>query len=204
MSLSLSDDLLILKEFNFSPQLLVGVDEAGRGPLAGPLVVAGVLFATDVVIDGINDSKKLTAKKREELEPIIKDKALAFHIEIIELEMIQKLNIYQASKWGMITCFQEISKKIHVDILLTDAMKISKKELHTNTIPIIKGDSKSFHIAAASILAKRARDEIMCQLDHEYPQYQWKQNKGYPTKNHRENIKKYGITPYHRKNYKLI
>lgn len=206
IGLSIARDQEIVKELlGRDLCLIIGTDEAGRGPLAGPLVVVGVCFGKDGDIPEVFDSKKLTAKKREELAPLIKEKALAYHIEIISLDDIKKLNIYQASKWGMIRVCQEIQKKLSCSVLLTDAMKISPVELpHTEVISIVKGDQKSFHIAAASILAKTERDKIMKDLHKEYPNYQWDRNKGYPTKAHREALIQYGVSPYHRKGFKLF
>ena len=208
MELSILNDIEIVTNTlgaNTSNAYFVGTDEAGRGPLAGPLVVAGVLFEKDIIIPEIFDSKKLSEKKRDLLAPKIKELALAYHIEIISLSQIQELNIYQASKWGMIKCFLEIQKKIDVQILLTDAIKISFVELpNVDVIPLIKGDQKSFHIAAASILAKTERDKIMLELHQEFPEYHWDKNKGYPTKLHRLALQEFGITPYHREGFKLL
>ena len=208
MQLSILNDIEIVQNTlgaSSSESYFVGTDEAGRGPLAGPLVVAGVLFEKDIIIPEIFDSKKLSEKKRDLLAPKIKELALAYHIEIISLSQIQELNIYQASKWGMIKCFLEIQKKIDVQILLTDAMKISFVELpKVDVIPLIKGDQKSFHIAAASILAKTERDKIMLELHQEFPKYHWDKNKGYPTKLHRLALQEFGISPYHREGFKLL
>ncbi|SFB67278.1 RNase HII [Brevinema andersonii] len=201
------NDLLLYERkcYQLGFPLVVGVDEAGRGPLAGPLVVAGVLFHYGFFIEGVTDSKKISAKKRQKLEIIIKNEALAYAVEIIPLEVIKQKNIYQASKWGMIQCFTKIQKKIEVQALLTDAMRISEKELPKVYVEsIIKGDQKSFHIAAASILAKMERDRIMETLHEEYPIYNWCKNKGYPTLEHKNAIKNYGISPYHRTNFKLF
>ena len=208
MQLSILNDIEIVQNTlgaSSSESYFVGTDEAGRGPLAGPLVVAGVLFEKDIIIPEIFDSKKLSEKKRDLLAPKIKELALAYHIEVISLSQIQELNIYQASKWGMIKCFLEIQKKIDVQILLTDAMKISFVELpKVDVIPLIKGDQKSFHIAAASILAKTERDKIMLELHQEFPKYHWDKNKGYPTKLHRLALQEFGISPYHREGFKLL
>ena len=157
--------------------LIAGADEAGRGPLAGPLVVAACILPKDFNHELIMDSKKLTEKKREQ----------AF--EIISVEETDNLNIYQASKQGMITCFSKLAAK--PQLFLTDAMPIST--LDVETIDIIKGDSKSKNIAAASILAKVTRDRIMVELDKKYPQYGFKNHKGYGTKKHIEAIKEFGI-----------
>ena len=208
MQLSILNDIEIVQNTlgaSSSESYFVGTDEAGRGPLAGPLVVAGVLFEKDIIIPEIFDSKKLSEKKRDLLAPKIKELALAYHIEVISLSQIQELNIYQASKWGMIKCFLEIQKKIDVQILLTDAMKISFVELpKVDVISLIKGDQKSFHIAAASILAKTERDKIMLELHQEFPKYHWDKNKGYPTKLHRLALQEFGISPYHREGFKLL
>lgn len=169
--------------------LIAGADEAGRGPLAGPLVVAACILPRDFNHELIMDSKKLTEKKREQAFEIIKENAVAFHIEIISVEEIDNLNIYQASKQGMITCFLKLAAK--PQLFLTDAMPIST--LDVETIDIIKGDSKSKNIAAASILAKVTRDRIMVELDKKYPQYGFKNHKGYGTKKHIEAIKEFGI-----------
>lgn len=169
--------------------LIAGADEAGRGPLAGPLVVAACILPKDFNHELIMDSKKLTEKKREQAFEIIKENAVAFYIEIISVEEIDNLNIYQASKQGMITCFSKLAAK--PQLFLTDAMPIST--LDVETIDIIKGDSKSKNIAAASILAKVTRDRIMVELDKKYPQYGFKNHKGYGTKKHIEAIKEFGI-----------
>ncbi|MGL4394545.1 MAG: ribonuclease HII [Brevinema sp.] len=206
MSLTIQDDLNIVRQFIPDYRdYMVGTDEAGRGPIAGPLVVAGVLFDLETHIDQVMDSKKISEKIRLNLELEIKERALAYHVEIVSLEKIAELNIYQASKWGMIRCFEKIQKKVAVSTLLTDAMKISPVELpHARVISLIKGDQKSFHIAAASILAKVARDRLMSELAENYPQYDWHKNKGYPTKRHRDAIREYGATPHHRKEFKLL
>ncbi|MGL4388935.1 MAG: ribonuclease HII [Brevinema sp.] len=206
MSLTIKDDLFIIRQYypDFL-EYLVGTDEAGRGPIAGPLVVAGVLFDLETFIEDVMDSKKISETKRYNLENLIKQQALAYHIEIVPLTKIQDLNIYQASKWGMIECFKEIQKKVSVSTLLTDAMKITPYELpEIKIISLVKGDQKSFHIAAASILAKVARDRLMRELAQQFPHYGWEQNKGYPTKKHREAIQQYGITSHHRKEFKLL
>lgn len=178
-------------------RLVIGIDEAGRGPLAGPLVVAGVVFPKDYMSEEIYDSKQLTEKKREQLYEVIIRDALYYDVVIVEVETIEKLNILEATRWGM----SEIAKKANVDIVLTDALKLNvDKEVND----IIKGDQKSISIAAASILAKVTRDRIMCQMDEKYPEYNFKSNKGYPTKQHFEALEKYGITEIHRKNYKPV
>lgn len=178
-------------------KLVIGIDEAGRGPLAGPLVVAGVVFPKDYISEEIYDSKQLTEKKREQLYEVIIRDALYYDVVIVEVETIEKLNILEATRWGM----SEIAKKANVDIVLTDALKL---DIDKEVVDIVKGDQKSISIAAASILAKVTRDRIMCQMDEKYPEYNFKSNKGYPTKQHFEALEKYGITEIHRKNYKPV
>ena len=169
--------------------LIAGADEAGRGPLAGPLVVAACILPKDFNHELIMDSKKLTEKKREQAFEIIKENAIAYHIEIISVDQIDRSNIYQESKQGMITCFHKIAAK--PQLFLTDAMPI--KTLDVPVIDLIKGDAKSKNIAAASILAKVTRDRIMMELDGKYPQYGFKSHKGYGTKKHIEAIKEFGL-----------
>ncbi len=177
--------------------LLAGVDEVGRGPLAGPVVAAAVVFENGTNITGINDSKKLTEKRREELNEIIKTKALSFGFGIIEHYEIDEINILQATLKAMKIAVENL--KIKPDIILIDGNKSFNTKTETKTI--IKGDSKSFSIAAASILAKVKRDSMMKKEAEKYPQYYWEKNKGYGTKQHIEAIKKYGITPLHRKTF---
>ena len=176
---------------------VVGLDEAGRGPLAGPLVVAAVIFPNDYRNAEINDSKQLSDKKRRELEIEIKEHAIAYQVEEISLEDIDKLNIYQASKEGMIRCLKKLEGKY--DAVLTDAMPLQGYKCPV--ISLIHGDALSLSIAAASILAKVHRDDIMLKFDKIYPEYDFKENKGYGTKKHLEALAKYGVTPIHRKSY---
>lgn len=183
------------KEYqNKGYKYLAGCDEAGRGPMAGPLVVASCILG-DNYIDGIRDSKKISSKKREELEKIIKDRAIDYKIVFINEKDVDKLNVYQASKKGMIDCVRGLSK---VDYVLTDAMPIN---FEYPTTSIIRGDDTSAAIAAASILAKTARDRFMVLLDKEYPMYGFINNKGYCTKVHMAAIEKYGICKYHRTSF---
>ena len=179
-------------------ELIAGADEAGRGPLAGPLVVAACILPKDFNHELINDSKKLTEKKRELAFDIIISNATAYSIEIIEVDQIDRSNIYQESKQGMIKCFNKIAAK--PQLFLTDAMPITG--LDVEVISLIKGDSKSKNIAAASILAKVTRDRIMYELDKKYPEYGFKNHKGYGTKKHIEAIKEFGlIEGVHRVSY---
>ncbi len=178
---------------------IIGLDEAGRGPMAGPLVVAGVILPEGYYDERINDSKQLTEKKREELYDIIIENALAYSIQIIDIEEVDKLNVYRASQIGMIRAIQQIN--IKPDYALTDAMPLGNVIEH---LSIIKGDAKSISIAAASILAKVTRDRIMIEYDKQYPQYQFKKHKGYPTKQHKEALKTYGVCPIHRRSFKPV
>lgn len=178
-------------------QLLVGIDEAGRGPLAGPLVVAGVVFPKDYDTGEIYDSKKLTEKKREELFEIIKRDALFYDIEIVDEKTIDRLNILEATRQAMST----IALKAPVNVVLTDAMKLY---IDKEVIDLVKGDQKSGSIAAGSILAKVTRDHIMYELDKKYPEYGFAQNKGYPTKAHLEALQTYGVLDVHRRSYRPV
>ena len=186
------------KYYSEGYSVVAGTDEAGRGPLVGPVVCACVAFPKDYDNEEINDSKKLTPKKRERLYDIIMNDALAVGISIIPASKIDEINILEASRLGMKNAYLEVNKKIHVDILLTDAMDI---DLSIPVIKIIKGDAKSISIAAASIIAKVTRDRILDELDEKYPMYGFKKHKGYPTKAHLEAINKYGIFDEYRKSY---
>lgn len=184
-----------LKYYEKGISLLAGVDEAGRGPLAGPVVAAAVIFEKGKYIEGINDSKKLTEKKREELFEQILTEALAVEVAIIEVKEIEKLNILNAALKAMKTAVEKLNPK--PEFILIDGNK-----KFTTNIPaeaIVKGDAKSFVIGAASIVAKVTRDRIMRELDKRFPEYYWAKNKGYGTKQHIEAIKKYGVTEHHRK-----
>ncbi len=175
---------------------IVGTDEAGRGPMAGPLVVAACLLPRNLKIEGLNDSKKLTPKKREELFDIIKKEAIEYHIEVIDVEKVDRLNVYQASKWGMEQCIKQF--RTAIDYVLSDAMPL---DIDVEYLAIIKGDAKSASIAAASILAKVTRDHIMIDFDKVYPQYNFKKHKGYVTKEHVLALEKYGVCPIHRRSF---
>ena len=179
--------------------VIAGTDEAGRGPLVGPVVAACVVLPNDYNNEEINDSKKLTEKKREKLYDIIMKDALAVGVSIISAKEIDEINILEASRKGMIESFKEANKKIKIDVLLTDAMEI--KTLDIPVEKIIKGDAKSISIAAASIIAKVTRDRLLLELDKKYPKYGFSSHKGYPTKKHLEAIEKYGIFDEYRKTY---
>lgn len=174
-----------------------GIDEAGRGPLAGPVVASVVVFKQGTKIEGINDSKKLSEAKREELFDIIKEEALDYGIGIVNNEEIDEFNILNATYMAMKKALNCLKKS--PDYLLIDAATIPGVDIAQN--PIIKGDSKSISIAAASILAKVTRDNLMYQYDEMYPEYGFKGHKGYGTKEHYEAIEKHGITPIHRKSF---
>ena len=179
--------------------VIAGTDEAGRGPLVGPVVAACVVLPNDYNNDEINDSKKLTEKKREKLYDIIMKDALSVGVSIISAKEIDEINILEASRKGMIESYKEANKKIKIDVLLTDAMKIDTLDIPVEKI--IKGDAKSISIAAASIIAKVTRDRLLLELDKKYPEYGFKDHKGYPTKKHLEAIEKYGIFDEYRKTY---
>ena len=189
------EDKYISEGFNY----IGGTDEAGRGPLVGPVVASCVVFPKDYDNEEINDSKKLTEKKREKLYDIIMKDAIAVGIGIVSNKEIDEINILEASRKAMILAYEEACKKIKIDVLLTDAMKIDSLDIKVE--PIIKGDQKSISIGAASIIAKVTRDRILYELDRKYPMYELKKHKGYPTKRHIELINKYGVTEDYRKTY---
>lgn len=180
-------------------QLIAGVDEVGRGPLAGPVAAAAVILPEDFYLAGIDDSKKLTENKREEYSEIIKRDALAIGISMIPASVIDVINIYEATKKAMISAINGLAQK--PDFILIDAMRL---DTPSPSESIIKGDAKSISIAAASIVAKVARDHLMKDLAKSYPQYGFEQNMGYGTKAHIDAIYQYGITPYHRKSFAPI
>lgn len=176
--------------------LIAGVDEVGRGPLVGPVVAAAVILPKGFFNDKINDSKKLSEKRREELYALIRENALSIGVGIVSNERIDEINIYQATKEAMIEALNNLD--IKPEHVLIDAMKL---DLDVPSTSIIKGDAKSESIAAASIIAKVTRDHMMDELDLKYPMYNYKKNKGYPTKEHLDAIKKYGVTNLYRKSY---
>lgn len=174
---------------------ICGCDEAGRGPMAGPLVASGVILPVGYKLDSLDDSKKLSAKKRDELFDIIKRDALYYEIEVISVEDVDILNVYEASKIAMTRCVERMQM---TDYVLTDCMPL---DIDLPVLSLIKGDSKSGSIAAASVLAKVTRDRIMMELDKLYPQYEFSKHKGYVTKRHLELLEKYGVSPVHRKSF---
>ncbi len=182
-------------------KVVAGIDEAGRGPLAGPVVVAAVILDFNKAIEGLNDSKKLSIKQREILFKKIKENAKAWKISIISPEMIDEINILQASLLGMKQAAENL--EIKPDFCLIDGNRIPG-DLKLVAEAFVKGDSRLASIAAASILAKVTRDEIMDRLHQKYPRYGFNKNRGYPTKQHLEAINRYGILPCHRLSYKPV
>lgn len=186
------------KLWNLGYENIAGCDEAGRGPLFGPVVAASVILPHDFVLEGLNDSKKLSEKKREKYYPIIMEKALAVSVSVVESDEIDKINIYEASRQGMLRATNSL--KVKPDYIITDAMPLDG----FTSVPheaIIKGDAKSITIAAASVIAKVTRDRIMYEIDKVHPEYEFKKHKGYQTKKHLELIEKYGIIDGYRRTY---
>lgn len=180
---------------------IVGVDEAGRGPLCGPVVAACCILPKEYKNEHINDSKKLSEKKREIAYKEIIENALDYGIGIVDAKRIDEINIYEATKEAMHIAISKL--KISYDLILTDAMKLQNEKVEV--IPLIKGDAKCECIAAASIIAKVTRDHILEEYDKKYPQYGFKSHKGYGTKKHIEAIKHYGIIKdFHRESYEPI
>ena len=192
----------MLKNHYYSEyELEAGCDEAGRGCLAGSVYAAAVIFPKDYHNDELNDSKQLSAKKRYALREIVERDALAWAVGIVTPEEIDKINILNASILAMHRALDQL--KVRPEAVIVDGNKFKPyHDLPYTTI--VKGDGKYLSIAAASILAKTFRDDYMDRLAEEYPQYDWRGNKGYPTKKHREAIKQYGITPYHRHSFNLL
>ena len=179
-------------------QNICGIDEAGRGPLAGPVVVAGVIMPQDSMWEWVNDSKKVTEKRREKLYDSIIEEAISYSVVIIGQDVIDEINILNATKQGVTKVVEELD--IKPDLILVDALT----HIDTKGVPydsIIKGDAKCYNIAAASILAKVTRDRIMRQWDEIYPQYGFTTHKGYGTAKHIEAIKEYGLCPIHRRSF---
>ena len=179
--------------------IIGGVDEVGRGPLIGSVIAACVVLPKDFVLEGLTDSKKLSEKKRDEYYNIIKEKAIAIGIGIVDEKKIDEINIYEATKVAMKEAIKNTNIKL--DHVLIDAMPL---DIEVDTTSIIKGDAKSISIAAASVIAKVTRDRMMYELDKIYPMYDLASNKGYGTKKHIEAIKKYGITKYHRLSFNPV
>lgn len=179
-------------------EYICGIDEAGRGPLAGPVVVAGVIMPKDSMIEGVNDSKKVSEKKREKLYDVILEEAISYSVAIIGQDIIDEINILNATKQGVTEVVEGLDVK--PNLILVDALT----HINTKGIPydsIIKGDAKCYNIAAASIIAKVTRDRIMREWDEIYPQYGFINHKGYGTAKHIEALKEYGPCPIHRRTF---
>ena len=177
---------------------ICGIDEAGRGPLAGPVVIAGVIMPEDSMIEGVNDSKKISEKKRELLYDKIIEEAISYSVAIIGQDVIDEINILNATKKGLTNVVEGLD--VRPDLIIVDALE----HIDTKGIPyesIIKGDAKCYSIAAASILAKVTRDRIMREWDLVYPQYGFAKHKGYGTAFHIQAIKEYGLCPIHRRSF---
>ncbi len=190
---------------NKSKEYLIGTDEAGRGPLAGPVVAAAVCFKEVTqeileILDAVNDSKKLTHKKRAELFEIIKEHCI-YSITVIDVKEIETINILQAALKAMRLSCEEVAKQLdnEAEVFVDGNKKVPNLTLPQRTI--VKGDGTSASIAAASILAKVYRDELMCEYAKKFPEYDWENNKGYGSAKHIEAIKKYGVTQHHRKSF---
>ena len=191
----------MLLSYHTQGMIEAGCDEAGRGPLAGPVAAAAVILPPDFKHKLLNDSKQLTEKQRDLLRPIIEKEAISFGVSTIGNHKIDEINILNASFYAMHCSINQLS--IKPEALLIDGNRFNPYD----GIPhhcIIKGDGKYLSIAAASVLAKTYRDELMVKLHHEFPMYNWQQNKGYPTKEHRGAIREFGVTDYHRKSFKLL
>ncbi|WP_449017717.1 ribonuclease HII [Prevotella sp.] len=191
----------MLKSHYYEDLIEAGCDEAGRGCLAGSVYAAAVILPPDYENELLNDSKKLTAKKRYTLREEIERDAIAWAVGIVTPEEIDKINILNASFLAMHRALDQL--KVRPEAVIVDGNRFkSYQDLPSTTI--VKGDGKYLSIAAASILAKTYRDDYMLSLAEEYPQYDWQSNMGYPTKKHRQAIREHGITPYHRKSYNLL
>ena len=191
----------MLLPFHTKGKIEAGCDEAGRGCLAGPVVASAVILPPGFKHELLNDSKKLTEKQRYKLRPIIEREAIAWGVGLLDNNEIDEVNILKASFYAMHRAIDKL--KTTPNSLLIDGNRfIEYKEIEHHTI--IKGDGKYLSIAAASVLAKTYRDDIMLKYHKEFPNYDWKSNKGYPTKKHREGIAKHGATKYHRMSFKLL
>ena len=191
----------MLLDHYYEGKVEAGCDEAGRGCLAGSVYAAAVILPVGYQNELLNDSKQLTEKRRYELRDIIQHDAVAWAVGIVTPEEIDKINILNASILAMHRALDQL--QVRPEAVIVDGNRFKKyKDLPHTTI--VKGDGKYLSIAAASILAKTYRDDYMNQLAEEYPQYDWRSNKGYPTKKHREAIRQYGTTPYHRMSYNLL
>ncbi len=200
VELAKSDNYLYEKELiSKGITLIAGVDEVGRGPLVGPVVAAAVILPLNFKLDGLTDSKKLSEKKRNEFDKIIKEQCISYGIAEVSNEVIDEVNIYEATKIAMKKAIAKLNPK--PEHILIDAMHL---DIDIPTTSIIKGDFKSLTIAAASVLAKVYRDNLMYELDKKYPYYNYKKNKGYPTKEHIEALYKYGTLKCYRKTFNPV
>ncbi len=179
-------------------KFIAGCDEAGRGPLYGPVVAGCCVLPEDFKLEGLTDSKQLTEKKREKYFDYIKENSIAWAVGIVSPKEIDEINILEASRKAMTIALNEVRRKIKVDYVITDAMKLNTD---IEVLPIIKGDAKSITIAAASVLAKVTRDRMMDEVALTYPQYGFDKHKGYPTKAHIEALNKYGIIDGYRRTF---
>ena len=191
----------MLQQFMIAGRIEAGCDEAGRGCLAGPVTAAAVILPADFTSDMINDSKQLTERQREQLRPVIEREALAWAVAMVSPQEIDRINILRASITAMHRALDQLA--VRPEGILVDGNRFYPYHDIPHTT-IVKGDGKMLSIAAASILAKTHRDELMRRLDAEFPQYGWARNKGYPTPDHRAAIAAHGITPYHRKTFQLL
>ncbi len=191
----------MLASHYYEGKVEAGCDEAGRGCLAGSVYAAAVIFPENYQNEELNDSKKLTDKRRKQLREIIQRDAVAWAVGIVTPEEIDKINILNASILAMHRALDQL--KVRPEAVIVDGNRFKSYQSLPHTT-IVKGDGKYLSIAAASILAKTYRDDYMDKLAEEYPQYDWLSNKGYPTKKHREAIRQYGITPYHRKTFNML
>lgn len=198
-------ELALMKQNNYKYEqelidkgitLIAGVDEVGRGPLVGPVVAAAVILPLNYKLEGLTDSKMISEKKREEYAEIIKKDAISYGIGVIDNNIIDEVNIYEATKLAMYDAINKLN--IKPEHILIDAMKL---DLNIPSTSLIKGDIKSLSISAASVIAKVYRDNLMYELDKKYPYYNFKKNKGYPTKDHVKAIEEHGILKEHRKTY---
>ncbi len=180
--------------------LIAGVDEAGRGPLVGPVVAAAVILPKNYKLEGLNDSKQLSEKKREKFYEILQREAVSIGVGIVSAKEIDEINILEASRKAMYIALNNLS--VTPEYILSDAMSLNDIDIPSR--PIIHGDALSLSIAAASVIAKVTRDHIMYELDRLHPEYNYKKNKGYPTKEHLELMKKYGIFEEYRMSYKPV
>ena len=191
----------MLASHYYEGKVEAGCDEAGRGCLAGSVYAAAVIFPENYQNEELNDSKQLTDKRRKQLREIIQRDAVAWAVGIVTPEEIDKINILNASILAMHRALDQL--KVRPEAVIVDGNRFKPYQSLPHTT-IVKGDGKYLSIAAASILAKTYRDDYMDKLAEEYPQYDWLSNKGYPTKKHREAIRQYGITPYHRKTFNML